>query len=278
MPIIENKLITRTDWKPGDKPKDGIGMCNGMHWDIKNCIIDLTDAPDGSVDEACGITWGSSATFEHCVIRGAGKLVLCGCGDDPDEAESEDIRKKILAERGKTVTFWGCILENFGRRGPEVQGGMTARLYDSMVFNWGCNDQFDTRAFGVWAHDEGRVEAKSTLFLRGERPSIKHWFQDHWYHFGQAVNERGFFKALFHRDAWLSGYKRALTAGPRGFVYASDCYFTDGLVTDSDNNPMSSSAAYQYLVRLLEMKQRLGRELGWTYQGDVDIDADDYLD
>lgn len=278
MPIVENKLITTTPWKEGDEPQDALGMCNGMGWDVKNCIIDLTDAPDGSVDEACGITWGSFATFENCVIRGAGKNILCGCGDNPDDAESEDERSKILAERGKVVTFKNCIIENFCRRGPEVQDGMVVRMYDCMVYNWGFNDKFDTRAFGAWAHKNGSIAAYDTLFLKGEHPNIKHWFQDHWNHFWQCVNERGFFRALFHRDAWLSGYKRALTAGVDGTVRAHHCYFTKGLVTDHNDNPMDAKEAYSRLLTLIEMKKRLGKELGWDYQGDIDMDAEDLID
>lgn len=268
MPIIENKLITKTDWKPGDDPCDGIDMSNGMQWDIKNCIVDMTNAEEGTVDEACGITRGSSATFENCVIRGAGKLILCGCGDE----------EWVEKERGKVVTFKNCILENFCRRGPEVQDGMIVRMYDCMVFNWGYNDKFDTRAFGAWAHKDGRIEAHDTLFLKGNKPTLKHWFQDHWNHFWQCVNERGFFRALFRRDAWLSGYKRALTAGPDGTVRAHHCYFTKGLVTDHNDNPMSSSEAYTRLTWLINMKKRLGKQLEWDYQGDIDIDAEDLID
>lgn len=278
MPIMENKLITDTPWVKDSPPLDGISMCNGMHWDIKDCIIDLTNWPMYKTDEACGITLGSSATFDNCVIRGAGKSILCGCGDDPDDPKNALIRDKILAERGKVVTFNNCIIENFCRRGPEVQGGMLVRLNNCMVYNWGFNDKFDTRAFGAWAHDDGRIEANATLFLKGERPTLKHWFQDHWNHFWQCVNERGFFRALFHRDAWISGYRRALTAGPGGSVYATNCYFTGGLVTGSDENHMSSSEAYVRLTELIEMKKRLGRELNWDYQGVIDIEAEDLID
>lgn len=267
MPIIENKLITSIDWKPGYDPRDAIGMSNGMHFDVKNCIIDLTDAEDGTVDEAVGCTKGSSATIENCVIRGVGKAILCGSGDEKD----------VEKERGKVVTFKNCIIENFCRRGPEVQDGMIVRMYDCMVFNWG-NDKFDTRAFGAWAHDDGLIEAHDTLFIKGKGPSIVHWFKDHWNHFWQCVNERGFFRALFHRDAWASGYRRALTAGPDGIVRAHHCYFTKGLVTDHNDNPMSSSDAYYQLTKLIAMKKRLGKQLDWDYQGDIDIYAEDFID
>lgn len=268
MPIIENKLITSTDWKPGDEPKDGISMCNGMHWDVKNCIIDLTDAEDGSVDEAIGCTWGSSATIDGCVIRGAGKLILCGCGDE----------EWVEKERGKSVTFNNCILENFCRRGPEVQDGMIVRLNNCLVFNWGYNDKFDTRAFGAWAHDGGEIYAENTLFIKGQGPNLINWFKDHINHFGQAVNDRGFFKALFHRDAWLSGYKRALTAGVDGHVEAKHCYATRGLVVDNSSDKMSDKEAYSRLLSFVELMKRLGQQLGWDYQGDLDMEAGDYID
>lgn len=255
MPTIENKLITSTNWKPGDDPKDGIGLCDKQHWHIKNCIIDLTKAPEGSVDEACGITWGSSAVFENCVIRGAGKLVLCGCGDS----------EKEYLERGKSVSFTNCILENFSRRGPEVQGGMEAFLFNCIVANWGDNDQFDTRAFGAWAHDGGIIKASGTIFLQGNTPTLKHWLLDHVNHFGQAVNERGFFKALFHRDAWLSGYKRALTQGPGGSVEAVHCFASDGLIVDNWLSKMNQEQALELTAALKLMKSNLAMELDWRY-------------
>lgn len=256
MPVIENRLITSTDWKPGDEPRDGLGLChNGYHWDVRDCIIDLTNAPKGSVDEAASVTWGSSASFTNCVIRGAGKLVLCGCGDDD----------KVHLEQGKVVTFKHCILENFSRRGPEVQNGMVCHLNDCLVYNWGDNDLFDIRAFGAWAHKGGSIFARNTVFVQDNDPTLKHWFQDHINHFGQAVNERGFFKALFHRDAWLSGYKRALTAGPDGYVVAMNCYASAGLVLDNWESDMSDTDVINLVTELKLMKQELGRTLDWRY-------------
>ena len=260
---ISNTVISTTPFV--DKPVDGIGMCDGNHYYFRDCIIDLTNWPQEKTDEACGITWGSSAVFENCVIRGAGKLILGGCGDDPDDPENEKIRDKILAERGKTIDFRYCILENFCRRGPEVQGGMVVGLYSSLVFNWGYNKKFDTRAFGAWAHNGGVINANKTIFLKGDGPTLWHWLLDHIKHFGQAVNERGFFKALFHRDAWLSGYKRALTAGPDGVVTAEHCYATEGLVVDNHKDPMNEKEAYERLTELFDMRARLGDMLDWHY-------------
>ena len=87
-----------------------------------------------------GVVWGSSAVFRRCVIRGAGKLVLCGSGDTD----------KLNVERGKTVIFEDCILEDFGRRGPEAQSGMRVMLRGCLIRNWGAPDRFDVRSFASW--------------------------------------------------------------------------------------------------------------------------------
>ena len=49
----------------------GLDMSNGQDWLVEDCIIDLSAYPLGQMDEAVGITWGSSATFRRCIIRGA---------------------------------------------------------------------------------------------------------------------------------------------------------------------------------------------------------------
>ena len=96
----------------------GLDMSNGQDWLVEDCLIDLSACPLDQLDEAVGVVWGSSAVFRRCVIRGAGKLVLCGSGDTD----------KLNVERGKTVIFEDCILEDFGRRGPEAQSGMRVML------------------------------------------------------------------------------------------------------------------------------------------------------
>ena len=94
---------------------------------MEDSIIDLSACPLERLDEAAGITWGSRAIFRRCVIRGAGKLILCGSGD----------ADKLAVERGKVVIFEDCILEDFGRRGPEVQSCMWIILRRCLIRNWG---------------------------------------------------------------------------------------------------------------------------------------------
>lgn len=106
----------------------GLDMSNGQDWLVEDCLIDLSACPLDQLDEAVGVVWGSSAVFRRCVIRGAGKLVLCGSGDTD----------KLNVERGKTVTFEDCILEDFGRRGPEAQSGMRVMLRGCLIRNWGA--------------------------------------------------------------------------------------------------------------------------------------------
>ena len=68
MPSIYRRRITSPSSLGGD----------GQHWDVMECIIDLSGWSLGTIDEAAGITLGASATFTNCHIRGAGKLILCG--------------------------------------------------------------------------------------------------------------------------------------------------------------------------------------------------------
>ena len=127
----------------------GLDMSNGQDWLVEDCLIDLSACPLGQLDEAVGVVWGSSAVFRRCVIRGAGKLVLCGSGDTD----------KLNVERGKTVIFEDCILEGFGRRGPEAQSGMRVMLRGCLIRSWGAPDRFDVRSFAAWAHHGGGIEA-----------------------------------------------------------------------------------------------------------------------
>lgn len=46
----------------------GLDMSNGQDWLVEDCIIDLSAYPLGQLDEAVGITWGSSATFRRCIF------------------------------------------------------------------------------------------------------------------------------------------------------------------------------------------------------------------
>ena len=103
----------------------GLGISDGQSWLVEDSIIDLSACPLERLDEAAGITWGSRAIFRRCVIRGAGKLILCGSGD----------ADKLAVERGKVVIFEDCILEDFGRRGPEVQSCMWIILRRCLIRN-----------------------------------------------------------------------------------------------------------------------------------------------
>lgn len=208
MYIIENKLITSVN-----EMKDGISLCDGYAYSIRNCIIDLSSKSLDEIDEAIGITWGSSACISNCIIRGAGKLILCGSGD----------KDKMCFERGKKVTFSNCILEDFGRRGPEVQCGMWCELHRCLIRNWGHADRFDTRSFGAWSHTDGSyINATDCIFWQ-DHMFNRHFIKDLINHIGQAWNDSGI-KGLFSMDAWRPGNWRGLIASDGGNVHASNCY------------------------------------------------------
>ena len=190
----------------------GLDMSNGQDWLVEDCLIDLSACPLDQLDEAVGVVWGSSAVFRRCVIRGAGKLVLCGSGDTD----------KLNVERGKTVIFEDCILEDFGRRGPEAQSGMRVMLRRCVIRNWGVRSRFTVRAFAAWAHDGASIRAEDCVFwqdrflqagLRGLAVDLANWI-------GWAWNRRD----LNPLHWLLPGVCRGLTSSQGGTVSAAHCY------------------------------------------------------
>lgn len=190
----------------------GLDMSDGQSWLVEDSIIDLSACPLERLDEAVGVTWGSRALFRRCVIRGAGKLLLCGSGD----------ADKLAVERGKTVIFEDCILEDFGRRGPEVQSCMRVILRRCLIRNWGEPGRFDVRAFAAWAHDGASIRAEDCVFwqdrflqagLRGLVADLANWI-------GWCWQRRD-----WHPLHWfLPGVCRGLTASQGGKVSARRCY------------------------------------------------------
>ncbi|MCR5813047.1 MAG: hypothetical protein K6G15_00950 [Desulfovibrio sp.] len=193
------------------------------------------------MDEACGITHGASAEFDHCLFRGASKLVLIGSGDK-EFAEAED---------GKMVTFRNCWFDHFGRRGPEVQSGMVCRMEYCLVTDWGVPQKFDTRAFAAWAHDGGVISAYGCVFTQSIKPTFKQWLKDHLNHIGQAINDHGVL-SLFRSDSYVSGYKRACTHDHHGLcgLEMDHCFVQKGLVSEDQCDPMSEDEAFKVVTRL----------------------------
>lgn len=245
---ISNKHIT----KPLSAGADGLGLCDGQEFHLHDCYIDLSCQDLDKIDEALGITWGSHGLVERCVIRGAGKLILCGCGDDD----------KVALETGKTVTFADCILEHGGRRFPEVQDGMEVTLRNCLVQNWGQPDRFDTRSFGAWAHNGGWIRAENCVFRQDTTSmGFRLWLADKIGHVGQAINEDGI-KALFSAKTYIAGPRRALTAGHDGYVQAMNCWWDDDLVVENDSGYMTDKEAASLIAKLEQMRAGLKLKLG----------------
>lgn len=246
--IIKDRHIT----SPGDQ-NDGLCLWDGNEHTVENCLIDLSDCDLSDIDEAVSVTYGSSAVFRNCVIRGAGKLALCGCGD-------ESIAPR---EFGKTVTFNHCILENFGRRGPEVQDGMRVYLVDCLIRNWGDPDRFTVRSFGAWAHGyQSMILANHCVFQQDNGKRGKHWFKDLIGHIGQAWNDRKL-AGLFSKDVWRPGNCRALVASDGGLVVATRCFSSpDWVVLEERRDDISSDEAKKLVQELEEMRRKLYAKFG----------------
>ena len=223
----------------------GLDMSDGQSWLVEDSIIDLSACPLERLDEAAGITWGSRALFRRCVIRGAGKLLLCGSGD----------ADKLAVERGNTVIFEDCIIEDFGRRGPEAQSCMRVILRRCLIRNWG--ERFDVRSFAAWAHHGGRIEAYACVsdqsrFWRGWRLMARDWLA----HLGQAWNDEGP-RGLLRLANWLPGVCRGLTATAGGHVRAENCRATRWWIRlEGHHGPRMSREDAAALVKRLEAMRR----------------------
>ena len=230
-----NKRFPALDFKPGDK-SDCLQLCGHHDYIVRDCIIDATGLEDGCVDEACGITWGACATFDHCLFKNAKKLVLIGSGD-ADHADEEN---------GKNVIFRNCWFDNFGRRGPEVQSGMICVMDGCVVTDWGREEKYSDRTFGAWCHDGAVLIVKNSVFLQNVKPSLRLWLKDHAYHISQAWKDHGPL-ALFKRRTYVSGYKRACTYDHDELcdVIMQHCYVQDGLVADNNSDPMTEDEAFK---------------------------------
>ena len=249
MPTLRKQRITSPKWEGGD----GLELKDGKNWVVEDSIIDLSDCDLDEIDECTGITHGCTATFRRCWIRGAGKLILCGCGDE----------QYIESETGKRVEIYDSLLEDGGRRFPEVQSGMSAHLEGCLIRNWGDPSRFDTRNFGAWAHAGGTIEAVSCVFWQDKflRP-VGQFVKDIANHIGQAVNDSGL-KALFRGTTYLPGVCRGLMAGPGGVVKAYDCYRNHSWIRlEGFDYGMPKDKALEQVARLKEMAKRLDAELG----------------
>ncbi|MBQ9407265.1 MAG: hypothetical protein IJU37_11095 [Desulfovibrio sp.] len=249
MPTITNKRITHPgQLGAGYTIDDGLGLFRPAHYEVTDCIVDLSDLDLDEIDECCGITYGASASFTRCWIRGAGKLILCGSGD----------KNKVDVETGKRVQFYNCLLEDGGRRFPEVQDGMEVEMEECVIRNWGDPSRFDTRNFGAWAHSGGRIYALNCVFWQDSfwRP-LGQFVRDICNHVGNAVNEYGL-QALLRPITYLPGVCRGLMAGPGGQVSARDCWKNHWWIRlEGLKNSMPMREAYALVGDLEMMAQRL---------------------
>ena len=216
MRSISNVRITRPG-QLGDEftYDDGLGLVKeGETYLVEDCIIDLSDLPLDDLDEAMACTYGASAVYRRCVIRGAGKLVLCGCGDD----------SKVPVETGKRVEFYNCILEDGGRRLPEVQDGMEVVMHGCLIRNWGAADRFSVRNFAGWAHRGGRIDAINCVFWQDSfwRP-LKQMIVDLCNQIGEAWNTERL-RGLFRLSTWIPGVCKGLLATDGGEAHAWQCW------------------------------------------------------
>lgn len=206
--FIENQYITA----PLHSGGDGLMIFGRVgNVNISNCVIDFSAHPVSVLDEALSGICAAQARVLQCRIRGAGKLVLWGNGEHPDE------------DRDAYLSMTDCILSDFGRRGPEAQDGASVVLRNCVIRNWGIKSRFDVRCFGAWAHHGAHIEVIDCVFEQTSFWQTGFWnfWKDIANHIGQAVNYRGVF-GLTWRD-FIPGVCRGLTACDGGTVRAVNC-------------------------------------------------------
>ena len=243
---IVDKYITRPGQLAGPfNSDDGIGIsANGEFLHVRNSTVNFYGLPLGEKyqDEAAAVTWGASALFERCIFRGAGKLFLCGSGD----------RNRRADEVGCQVTLRECLLEGFGRRGPEVQCGMLCKMEDCAIVDWGTPNRFSVRSFGAWAHDGGAIVATNCAFINIDRLTRWQRVADHWHHFWQAISDNGL-RAIFDPLTYAAGWRRGLTASDTGSVEAIDCYASPGVIVQGQVGGMRMTEANALIARLVNV-------------------------
>ena len=252
---IVDKYITRPGQLAGPfNSDDGIGLAvKGEFLHVRNSVIDFSGLPLDEQDEACAVTWGASALFERCIIRGAGKLFLCGSGD----------KERRAGEEGCQVTLRECLLEGFGRRGPEVQCGMTCKMEDCVVRFWGAPGMFSVRAFGAWAHDGGEIWATRCAFINQCHMTFPQRVADRWHHFWQALHDNGL-RAIFAPLTYAAGWRRGLTASDTGLVAAIGCYASPGVILQAKSGGMTEAEA----MRLVAHLENVAKPIGDVTQGE----------
>lgn len=149
MPTLKNMTITA----PTNEGGDGL-ILDGSdgYYSLENVTIDFTEVPSAQLDENLTTMRGCVATIRNCHFRGGIKLALCGNGDFPE------------ADKHGNVLFENCVFENFGRRGPEAQDGVTVTLRNCTIRNWGISSRFDVRSFAAWAHSGATIIAENCRF------------------------------------------------------------------------------------------------------------------
>lgn len=208
MKVISGKFIT----SPLHDGGDGIMVFGGDgETVIVSCIVDFSLHPVSALDEALSGICAAEARVLQSSLCGAGKLVLWGNGEHPDE------------DRDASLYMEDCTLSDFGRRGPEAQDGAHVVLRNCVIRNWGIKRRFDVRAFGAWAHEGAHIEAIDCTFEQTAfwQTGFLNFWRDLANHIGQAVNDRGVF-GLTWRD-FMPGVCRGLTASDGGTVRAINC-------------------------------------------------------
>lgn len=246
---IAHQRITRPgQLGPDFTGDDGIGMCEEDEYIIEDSIIDLSAWPLDAIDEAVAVTWGASATIRRSVIRGAGKLFLCGCGDDDH----------VKQETGKRVVLEDCLLENCGRRAPEVQDGMICEMERCVIREWGAPDRFCVRNFGSWAHHTGVILAHNCVWQQSWK--WDNWLKDLIWQVGQAWNDEGL-NGLFRLQTWIPGICHALTATAGGYVYAEKCRSPWWCIMHGRDGRMDATDAKILIAQLERMAADLDASL-----------------
>jgi len=172
---------------------------------IENTIVDFAALSLSEQDGGIDCVDGANVLIKNCAVRNVGKAMLIG-NEDPGGGFSQ-------------VVMENCVIENFGRRGPEAKNGSIVTMRRCVIKNWG--HRFTDRSFGAYAHQGGAIRAESCVFWQDSffPGGLRQFVKDLGAHIYQAWKDG----SRRPRDYLLPGACRGLTAGPGGRVEAVNC-------------------------------------------------------
>lgn len=175
--------------------------CRNKVYFVERCVFtQKTQSPTQS-DELASIIYGARANFYQCRFEFNGKGVLVGNGDT-DELDLTSVK----------CSFVECIFEGCSRRNPFAQVGQTT-VRNCVVKNWGIDDTFHEKSFGIRVGSKGQAIVQNTVFLQEDLIT--------------CLKRKNVIKDTFNHYVFPMlgpGFRRAAYADKGGQIACYNCY------------------------------------------------------